>query len=83
MPRFFLHLINNTAVASDDEGVELTDVSAARDQAIDGIRSVLADEVRRGMLDLRGRIEIAEAGGNVLAVVSFADALEIRTGGER
>jgi hypothetical protein len=83
MARFYLHVINGTGRASDEEGVELADARAAEAHAVEGIRSILADEAKAGRLDLDGRIEIADETGAVVRTVSFEDALEIRPRGSR
>ncbi|MND01289.1 hypothetical protein D3C83_202310 [compost metagenome] len=62
----------------DEEGRELPDLGAAEDFAVDSIRSILKDELDTGRLDLRGRIDIADGGGQVLAVVPFDRAVELR-----
>jgi hypothetical protein len=78
MPRFYLHIHNSNGKTVDEEGQEVADVEAARATAIAGIRSVLADEILRGSLDLRGRIEIEDEAGAVRAVVAFSEALRLR-----
>jgi len=83
MARFYLHLTNGGGRAPDEEGVELADADAAAARAVEGIRSILADEAKTGRLDLDGRIEIADEGGAIVRVVPFGDALEIRPGGDR
>lgn len=83
MARFYLHVINGTGRAPDEEGVELADADAAEARAVEGIRSILADEAKAGRMDLDGRVEIADERGAILRTVSFEDALEIRPGGDR
>ena len=78
MSRFHLHLYNGEGHVPDEQGVELADLATARHLAVDGIRSIISSEAREGNVDLRGRIEIAEPSGAVLAVVSFADAIRLR-----
>lgn len=48
--------------------------------AVDGIRDFLSHEVRGGQPDLRGRIDIEDDDGAVLASVRFDDAIEIVRG---
>ena len=78
MPRFFLDICNTDIQATDDEGRELPDLDAARAAAIEGIRSILADEILSGAIDLRGEIRIADEFGYRLATVSYSEALQIR-----
>ena len=78
MPRFYLHVHNRTGFARDEEGGDFPNLHAARAQAIEGIRSILGDEARHGMIDLNGLIEIATAEGKVVEVVRFSEAFELR-----
>lgn len=81
MPRYFFHLYNRIGEALDPEGRELSDLEAARLVAVEEIRAMLGEEVAQGLLDLRGYIEIADEGGQVLDVVRFEEAIEVRHGG--
>jgi hypothetical protein len=81
--RFYLHLFNRLGSALDEEGVEVADLEAAEARAVDGIRSILADEAKVGRLDLDGRIEIADESGAIVRTVPFEDAFEICRGGAR
>lgn len=83
MARFYLHVINRLGSAPDEEGTELPDARAAEARAIEGIRSILADEAKTGRLDLDGRIEIADENGAIVRTVPFEEAFEIRPGGDR
>jgi hypothetical protein len=77
MPRYFLDVCNTDIHARDEEGHEFANLDAARQAAIASIRSILSHEVAAGRLDLRGEIRIGNARGDVLRVVSYAEALEI------
>jgi hypothetical protein len=77
MPRFHLNLHNSTVEARDEEGVEAVDLDDARDQAIAGIRGFLGHEVAKGVLDLRGRIDITDESGVSVMIVPFGDAVRI------
>jgi hypothetical protein len=82
VPRFYFHIHNSAGTTRDEEGTELPGLAAARDKALNGICSLLSEEVRHGSLDLRGRIDIAGANGEILSSVAFADAVEIQWDGE-
>ena len=82
MQRFFLHLRNRMGFVPDEEGRELTDLGAAEALAIGSIRSILKDEIDAGRIDLNGRIDIADSGGHVLAVVPFHTAVELTLRGD-
>jgi hypothetical protein len=59
----------------------LADLDAARLAAIDGVRSVLSEEMRQGQVDLTGAIEIADGDGNILLIVHFRDAVQLKLDG--
>lgn len=82
MARFYLHLFNRIGTVHDDEGTEVPDLDAARHLAVQSVRDILSEEVKRGRFDLQGRIDIAGEEGNVLAAVPFSDAVELRLEGD-
>lgn len=78
MPRYFLHVHNRIGHVPDEEGRDFHDLDGAMAAALEGIRSLLAEELRKGELDLDGRIEIADSTGHIVRVVRFAEAVELR-----
>lgn len=76
MPRFYFHL-RNDLVVDDDEGMELPNLAAARDHAVFNARSIAAENVHKGRLNLSHRIEIAADSGQILSTVTFADAVQV------
>ena len=46
MPQFFFHVIDSAGTATDEDGLDLTDLAAARVVAVKGARDILAAEVR-------------------------------------
>lgn len=79
MPRFYLHVRNAVASASDEEGEDFDDLAAARAKATDGARSILSEEVKGGLLDLRGAIEIADRSGNIVLKIPYAETVTVLT----
>jgi len=78
MPRYFFNVLWGGQKATDLEGQCVPDLDAAREEAIVGVRDIAADSVRSGQpLDLGGRIEIADADGKPLLIVSFREVLVI------
>jgi hypothetical protein len=78
MPRFFFDVSNGQGFASDEEGVDLQDQAAAVHMAMDSIRSILAEEVRKGVIDLDGYIEVRDAAAQALARIAFTEAFTVR-----
>lgn len=54
MSRFFFNVTDRYNSPDDEEGVELPNVAAARERAVQGARSLLCDDIMRGILDLKG-----------------------------
>ena len=76
VPRYFFHLYNDI-VAIDEEGQELPDLAAARDEALRNARAIAADSVTKGKLSLKHRIDVADESGACVATVYFKDAVKV------
>ena len=76
MPHFRFHIINDIDVP-DPEGQDLDNLAAAHMKAIDYARDLASAAVRQGRLDLQHRIDVEDEDGNVLATVTFADAIDV------
>jgi hypothetical protein len=83
MPRFYLHVCNGTGFLEDEEGVELSDVDAARAAAVAGARDLMASDVREGELDLASFIEVEDENHQWLFALLFLDALKVKGQDER
>ncbi len=78
MAKYYFRLCDDLD-CDDAEGVELTDLDAAYQEAIRGIRSIMADQVGKGRLSLTGRIEIKDQSGSIVQHVAFREALMIQS----
>lgn len=78
MTRLFFHAHSNEGNARDEEGIEIDDEQAAYQVALENIRSIVAEEARRGLLDLDGRIDVADAEGKLVLLVPFVEAFDLR-----
>jgi hypothetical protein len=76
VPHYYLHLYNDLVVA-DEEGFDFRDLEAARAGAIENIRGLICETVRRGCINLSHRIDIADEHGDVLASVKFGEAVRV------
>lgn len=56
------------------------DPVAARRQAIERIRRIVADGARHGLIDLRGRIDIRNEAGEVVTTVRLREAFHVQDG---
>jgi hypothetical protein len=75
MTRFYFSVVTAAGKIIDQEGTELSDLAAARVEAIKDARSLMSEAILAGN-DISGRsIEIGDDSGKILLVVSFADAI--------
>jgi Domain of unknown function (DUF6894) len=77
MPLYHFNLLNGSGLIPDEEGRELPDLETARAEGIRGARSIIAEEVLDGHVDLSSRLEITDEAGNILIAISFADTVEV------
>lgn len=77
MARYFFNLTNGQGFLQDYEGQEFPDLETARSSAIDGLRSVVADDCIKGELHLAASIDVVDEQNALLAKVKFADAISI------
>jgi uncharacterized protein DUF6894 len=79
MTRYYLNLINGIGFVADPEGEEFVDLAAARERAAASVRSILSDELKSaGLVNLNGRIEVADQHGSIVLTVPFREAVELR-----
>jgi len=76
MPRFFFNLYDERATI-DEVGVELPDLAAAHEAALEEARAAIVEEVRRGRLDLSHRIEVEDEARRPVLLLPFSAAVEI------
>ena len=77
MPRYYFHLYNHDRIP-DEEGVDLPDLAAARQEAVLSARELMAADVARGRLQLDQRIEVTDENSRIVLAVPFRDTIEIR-----
>ena len=75
--RYYFHL-HNDIHTNDEEGVELVDDEAARRHATHEARTMAAESVRKGHLDLSHYIEVATDSGTSLFRLTFGEVVEVR-----
>ena len=76
MPRFFFHLRDGDSV-DDPDGMYLPDVRTARLEAIRSARDIMAEDVRRGKLDLSFSIEVTDEQGEPILAVPFREVIDV------
>jgi hypothetical protein len=78
MPHYYFHVQNGQGYIPDEEGIDLEDAASARAMAMDSIRSMIAEEARKGVLDLDGYIELLDHDAVRLTRIDFPEAFTIR-----
>ncbi|MEE1612724.1 DUF6894 family protein [Microvirga sp. CF3016] len=79
MPRYYCHIQQGEKLIQDPNGVELPSLDAARMEAFDGIRDILAAGIRRGDDDaLDDVLIITDETGRELMTIPFTEALPPR-----
>ena len=76
MPRYYFHVFNDV-VAIDEEGIELPDLDAAREQAMDSARELVCESIHKGHLNLDHRIEVEDEQRNKVLSISYRDAFTL------
>jgi hypothetical protein len=76
MPLFFLHVRDGADLICDPDGSCFPDVVFAKSEAIHSARELMSQSILRGgHLGIDRRFEIADQGGNVVAIVPFREAV--------
>jgi hypothetical protein len=79
MPRFYFHICNGHGFVEDEEGVDLPDEAAARRNAVEAARDVMAGDLREGRLDLTSFIEVEDDAHRLLFTLTFAEAVTVNS----
>ncbi len=83
MPRYYLHICNGNGFTEDQEGQDLPSVESAREKAIAGLRDIMADELKGGVMNMASFIEIEDESRQLVETISFHDAVYLETRGEK
>ncbi|MGC5799891.1 DUF6894 family protein [Sphingomonas sp. NFX23] len=75
MPRFFLHIDDGTQRIEDEEGSDLPDLAAAREEALGAARQLWAAAILAGQDIAACRFVITNGDGNVMDTVDMDEAL--------
>jgi len=75
MTRYFFSARDRYDSPPDEEGVELASLAAVRAQAIEAARSLICDDITRGVIDLNGTIEVTDEAGSAVLHLRFDQAV--------
>ena len=71
--QYFIHIVTDQERLVDPEGGNFTDLAAAREEASQSARDLMAEELRCGRpLPLGWRAQVADGEGKILLTLSFA-----------
>jgi hypothetical protein len=77
VPLYYFNVHNSIGFTEDEEGQQLADLDAARAEGLKGVRSILAEDVSRGHLDLAGRLEVVDGLGALVLTIPFSEAVAV------
>ena len=75
MDRFYFHMRRGQHVECDLEGAEFPDLVAARDEACQAAREIVADAIKSSKNDLFDGFIIADESGRELETVALKEVL--------
>jgi len=75
LSRFYLHQQTASGIIEDPDGTEVSDLAAARHEAILAARQLLANAILHGVAPLGAAFQISDEAGQVLLTVPFREAL--------
>ena len=78
MPCYYFHVCNGDGFTTDEEGQELPDVQSARMSAVQGLRDIMASELKDGLLKTASCIEIENSQRELLMTVPFSEAVAVQ-----
>jgi hypothetical protein len=77
MSRYFMHLRDGTEELLDPEGIEYDSLDQLRSAVLVAVRDLMAGDMRKGVLDLRFRIDAEDAQGTIVYTLPFKHAVAI------
>jgi hypothetical protein len=76
MATFFFYLLDGNHVTEDEEGQDLSDVEAAREEATESARELIADAARQGFDISRRRFRVSNSSRKPVFTLLFREALK-------
>jgi uncharacterized protein DUF6894 len=81
MPLFYFHIHEDGNILHDEEGSEILDVQAAREEAIEGIRQIISAAVLTGNpLRLEREMHVDDDAGHTLLRIMFRQVVDLSEG---
>lgn len=77
MTFYYLHLRDHVDEIIDPDGVELASLEAVKTRALVEARGIIAADADSGIIDLRYRIDVEDAAGQIVFSLPFKHAVSI------
>jgi hypothetical protein len=74
MPLYYFHIHGPNGTTVDEEGSDLADMAAVREEALTAVREIVADSIRRGDGRDGREMRVADDTGKLVLTVPFRDA---------
>jgi hypothetical protein len=75
VPRYFFHICDDEGMSRDEEGTELPDLEAARNEARASARDLIANYLKTGKPVKNQTVQIANAEGTILEIMDVRAVL--------
>ena len=75
--RYYLNVRTDTELIVDNEGIELTDLGDAAEEAIQAARDILADRVKHGEKVDDGVFEVLDTSGATVLTIPIRSVLRL------
>ena len=71
MARYYFHVRRDGQLIRDEEGVDLSDISAAKQEALKGARELLADAIKTGRRTVPDALVVTDEAGREVDTVTL------------
>lgn len=79
MPRYYFHLKDHVNRVLDVQGQVIDDEDEVYRAALKEARAIISHEALDGSINLDQQIEVKDEGGQSIHILSFADAVKIKS----
>lgn len=76
MNRYFFHLRHADVIVADEEGDEFDSLDEAKSSAVDAVRELVADLIKRGESVNDDYMDVTDEGGRQYFSVSFLEVVK-------
>lgn len=77
MSIYFFHITERDEFIPDPEGIEQPDLAAVEKAAVEGASALIAEAVKKGQRDYRGRFDVEDEHGEKVLTLTFACPIDI------